>query len=57
MITLTILILTLLLVVGFIILMTSILGASAIVIFGDIIVCIVFIALLIKWIINRKSRR
>lgn len=57
MITLTILILTLLLVVGFIILMTSILGASAIVIFGDVIVCVVFIVLMIKWIINRKSRR
>lgn len=32
-------------------------GAGAIVIFGDVIVCIVFIILIIKWLITRKNKR
>lgn len=33
------------------------LGAGTIVIFGDVIVCIVFIVLLIKWLATRKKKK
>ena len=56
MITLSILILTLLLLVAFIVLSVSILGATGIVVFGDVIVCTVFIVMLIKFIIKRRKK-
>ena len=33
----------------------STVGAGAIVIFGDVIVCIVFIVLIIRWMIKKKN--
>lgn len=32
-------------------------GAAGIVVFGDVIVCIVFIVLLLKWIFKRKKNK
>ena len=34
----------------------SVVGAGGIIIFGDVIVCIVFIALLMKFLIKRRKR-
>ena len=31
-------------------------GAAGIIIFGDVIVCIVLIVLLMKWLISRKKK-
>ena len=56
MILLTILILTLIILTVLAVLLISTVGAAGIVIFGDVIVCAVFIVLLIKWIIKRKRR-
>lgn len=54
MILLTVLLLTIafLIVIG--VLTVSALGAGAIIIFGDVIVCIVFIVLIIRWLIRRR---
>ena len=56
MILLTILILILLTLIALVILGASVLGSTVVIIFGDIIVCIVFIALLIRWLIKRKRK-
>lgn len=56
MILLTILLLTLMLLAIIIVLAVSTFGAGVIVIFGDVIVCGVFIVLLMKWLIKRKKR-
>ena len=57
MILLTILALTALLLIGLIIAMTTVVGGVSIVIFGDVIVCIVFIGLLIRLIVKRKFNK
>ena len=56
MVLITILLLTLVLLAGLVILMTSVVGAGAIVIFGDVIVCIVFIVWLIRFLQKRKNK-
>ena len=56
MITFSILALTLLLLIAFIVFSVSVLGATGIVLFSDIIVCIVFIVMLIKFIIKRRKK-
>ena len=56
MILFTILILILLTLIALVILGASVLGSTVVIIFGDIIVCIVFIALLIRWLIKRKRK-
>ena len=56
MILMTILLLTLLILGVIIVAVVSTVGAGAIVIFGDVIVCIVFIVLLMKWLIKRKRK-
>ena len=56
MILLTLLLLTLILLTVFTVFAVSAAGAVGIVIFGDVIVCIVFIALLIRYLIKRKKK-
>ena len=56
MILLTILAMMLLFLVMFIVFITSVVGAGAIIIFGDVIVCIVFIVFIIKRPIRRKKK-
>lgn len=56
MILLMILLLTLLMLIGLTVLVVSTVGTVGIVVFGDVIVCAVFIILIIKWIIKRKKR-
>ncbi len=56
MILLLILLLTLALLVGLVIMTVSTVGAIGIVVFGDVIVCIVFIVLITKWLIKRKRK-
>ena len=57
MILLTLLLLTLILLTVFTILAISMTGAIGIVVFGDVIVCIVFIVLLIRYLIKRKNKK
>ena len=57
MVLLTILILTLALLLLLTVFVVSTIGAAGVVLFGDVIVCIVFIVLLIKFIIKRKKNR
>lgn len=57
MILLTLLLLTLILLTVFTVFTISMAGAVGIVIFGDVIVCIVFIALLIRYLIKRKKNK
>ena len=54
MILFTILILILIILLTAVILGVSTIGSAAIIIFGDVIVCIVFIVLIIKWLIDRR---
>ena len=54
MILLTILIITALTLMGVTIIGISIAGSVGVILFGDIIVCVVLIILLIRWIIKRK---
>lgn len=56
MILLTLLILTLILLMIFTVFTISAVGAVGIVIFGDVIVCIVFIALLVRYLIRKKKK-
>ena len=56
MILLTLLLLTLILLTVFTVFTISVVGAVGIVIFGDVIVCIVFIALLIHYLVKRKKK-
>lgn len=56
MILLMILALILLILLAVLILGVSVLGSAAIIIFGDIIVCLVFIVLLIRWIIKKHNK-
>ena len=42
--------------IAFIAFSVSVLGATGIVLFGDVIVCIVFIVMLIKFIIKRRKK-
>lgn len=53
MILFTILTLTLLFLITFMVLMVSAVGAGAVIIFGDVIVCVVFIVLIIRWWMKR----
>lgn len=55
MILFTILLLTLIAIIGFTILFVSAAGAAGIVLFSDVIVCAVLIALLIWFITKRKK--
>ena len=57
MILLTILALTALLLIGLVFTMVSVGGGVFIVIFGDVIVCVVFIALLSGLIAKKKFKR
>lgn len=57
MILLTILILTLILLIALTVIVISVAGAVGIVVFGDVIVCIVFIALLIRYLVKRKNKK
>ena len=50
-----ILILTLVLLIVVAVVGISIAGTAGIVIFGDVIVCAVFIVLIIKWLVTRKK--
>lgn len=54
MILLTILIIMALTLMGVTIIGISIAGSVGVILFGDIIVCVVLIILLIRWIIKRK---
>ena len=56
MILITILLLTILILVAVCIAVFSAVGAGAIILFGDVIVCILFMVWLIKRIINKKRR-
>lgn len=56
MILFTILLLTLILLTVFVVFAVSIGGSIFIIIFGDVIVCVVFIALIIKYLIKRKKK-
>lgn len=56
MILFTILLLTLVLLVLFVILAVSLIGGVGIIVFGDVIVCVVFIALILTWIIKKKKK-
>ena len=56
MVLLTILIIIMLLLIGFIIAVTTIGGAIFTIVFADVIVCIVLIALFIRWLCRRKRR-
>ena len=53
MILFTVLLLILLILVAVVVLGVSVIGSSAIIVFGDVIVCAVFIVLIIKKIIER----
>lgn len=55
MILLTLLVLMLILLTIFIVFAVSAVGSIGIVIFGDVIVCVVFIALLIRYLVKRKK--
>ena len=56
MILLTILVLTLILLTIMTVVAVSTVGTVGIVIFGDVIVCIVFITLLIRYLIKKKRK-
>lgn len=56
MILFTILLLTLILLIAMAVIGISVVGSIGIVIFGDLIVCIAFIVLLIKWLVTRKKK-
>lgn len=56
MILLTILALILVLLITIIVATVSAVGAAGVVIFGDVIVCIVFIVLLMKFVIKRRRK-
>ena len=57
MILLTILILTLLILIAFIVGSFASIGAVTIIIFGDVIVCLVFLIYVIKKLIQKKSKK
>lgn len=57
MVLLTILTITALLLIGIVVATVCVGGAAFIVVFGDVIVCVVFIALIIKLIIKRRIKR
>ena len=56
MILLTLLVLTLFLLTIFTVFAISVVGSIGIVIFGDVIVCTVFIILLIRYLIKRNKK-
>lgn len=56
MILFAILLLMLIILVVIAVLGIGVLGSAGIVIFGDVIVCAVFIVLIIKWLIDRKKK-
>lgn len=56
MILLTILALTLIFLTILTVITVSTVGAIGVVVFGDVIVCIVFMALLIRYLIRRKKK-
>lgn len=56
MILFTILLLVLILLIAFIILAFSAIGAGVIIVFGDVIICIVLLVWIIKKIITKKHK-
>ena len=56
MILLTILLLTAILLTILTVVTISTVGAIGIVVFGDVIVCIVFIALLVRYLVKRRKK-
>jgi Flp pilus assembly protein TadB len=57
MILIAILALILFILIGFIIITVSIGGATFIVLFGDVIVCVLFIVWLIRFLTKRKKKK
>lgn len=57
MILLTILLITLILLTVLTVAVVSAVGAAGIVIFGDVIVCAVFIVLIMRFVIKRKKNK
>lgn len=57
MVLFTILLLTLALLIVFTVAIVSAVGAAGIVVFGDVIVCIVFIVLLIRFLAKRRKNK
>lgn len=57
MVLFTILLLTLALLMVFTVAIVSAVGAAGIVVFGDVIVCIVFLVLLIKFLAKRRKNK
>lgn len=57
MILFTILLLMLILLTVLTVVVVSTIGAAGVVIFGDVIVCVVFIALIIKYLAKRKKEK
>lgn len=55
MILLTILLLIIAILITVFVLATSVIGAGAIILFGDVFVCIFVIGLIIKWLLGRKK--
>ena len=55
MILLMILLLILIILISVVVLGVGTIGGAAILVFGDVIVCIAFIVLIIKWLIGRKK--
>lgn len=55
MILFTILVLILAVLVVFTILMATAIGSVGVIVFGDVIVCIVFIALILYYLVNRRK--
>ena len=55
MILLTIILLTILILTAVVIVAVSVGGSAFILIFGDVIVCIVFLILLVRWLIKRRK--
>lgn len=56
MILFTILLLTLILLTVFVVFTVSVGGSIFVILFGDVIVCMVFIALIIRYFIKRKKK-
>ena len=55
MILITILFIIAAILIAIVIACVAALGVAGILVFGDVIVCVVFIVLLVKWLVNRKK--
>jgi len=57
MILFTILTITLIFLIAFVAIMTGLVGAIGLVIFGDVIVCIIIIGIILRYLISRKNNK